>query len=542
MTAVRKKLRRRRRPLGLAAGLVALTAVLVFALGASPASLPGSVFEIDGPPTGANLRVDLPAPSLDWANVDESRREDRPTGPQDDSYQGGVKEDTACPDEVTGSIPNNKSDLKNFGAYVESEADGPGFLNLYWLRVNNPSGTTLMDFELNHSSTACPSGPNVVRTAGDLLIEYSIDQGGAVATITAREWTGSAWGEATPLPGQAIGTINLVPIPAAESDGLSTVPLAARTFGEMSLDLDFILDEGSCESFGSAMLKSRSSDAFNSQLKDFIRPISVNITNCGNVIIRKQTDPDGETALFDYDKSFPTDPASADSFQLADDGVQDYDNSVLIGSGYTVDEDLTTLPTGWEFVNLDCSASSAGTDYVVTDANVTFDIGIGDTLDCTYNNRLQQGAILVTKTRKHAAEGPGDHPHAGVDFTVDGVTIATDANGEACFDGLDFGSYTVHETTPAGYHGEADKTVVVDNNATCDDDPFGGEEVAFHNTPLTNVTLNVDSQIDGGTASVIVCNGVETLTDADGDAIVSLPDLEPTAPAVTVTCTVVVDP
>jgi hypothetical protein len=538
MTRVRKELRRRRRPIGLATALVSLVGVLLFAIGAMTASLPGSVFEIDGPPTGANLRVDLPAPSLDWANVAETRREDRPTGQLDDSYQGGVKEDTACPGEVTGSIPNNKSDLKNFGAYVESEADGPGFLNLYWLRVNNPSGTTLMDFELNHSSTACASGPNVVRTVGDLLIEYAIDQGGAVATISAREWTGSEWGPPIPLPGQAIGTINLVPIPAAETDGLSTDPLAARTFGEMSLDLDFIFDEGSCESFGSAMLKSRSSDAFNSQLKDFIRPISVNITNCGNVIIRKQTDPDGETALFDYNKSFPTDPASADSFQLADDGVQDYEDTVLIGSGYTVDEDLTTLPTGWEFVNLDCSASSAGTDYVVTDANVTFDIGIGDTLDCTYNNRLQQGAILVTKTRKHAAEGSGDHPHAGVDFTVDGVTIATDANGQACFDGLGFGSYTVHETTPAGYHGEADKTVVVDNNATCDDDPFGGEEVAFHNTPLTNIVITVDSQIDGGTASTIDCDGTVSGTDPNGDGGQTHNDLEPG----TYTCTVVVDP
>jgi len=547
MTAVRKKLRRRRRPLGLAAGLVALTAVLVFALWASPASLPGSVFEIDGLPTGANLRVDLPAPSLDWANVDESRREDRPTGQLDDSYQGGVKEDTACPGEVTGSIPNNKSDLKNFGAYVESEADGPGFLNLYWLRVNNPSGTTLMDFELNQSSTACPSGPNVVRTQGDLLIEYAIDQGGAVATISAREWTGSEWGPPIPLPSQAIGTINLVPIPAAETDGLSTDPLAARTFGEMSLDLDFIFDEGSCESFGSAMLKSRSSDAFNSQLKDFIRPVPVNVTNCGNVIIRKQTDPDGETALFDYDKSFPTDPASDDEFQLADDGVQDYENTVLIGSGYTVDEDLTTLPAGWEFVSLDCSASSADTEFVVTDANVTFDIGVGDTLDCTYNNRLQQGAILVTKTRKHAAEGPGDHPHAGVDFTVDGVTVTTNADGEACFDGLSFGSHTVHESVPAGYHGEDDKTVDVQSNATCDDDPFVGNTVTFHNTPLTNVSVSVDSQVDGGTASEMSCvdsdgNVTSDSTGADGDGSVSVPDLEPTAPGVTLTCTITVDP
>ena len=24
----------------------------------------------------------------------------------------------------------------------------------------------------------------------------------------------------------------------------------------------------------------------------------------------------------------------------------------------------------------------------------------------------EKGAILITKTRKHAADGPGDHPHA----------------------------------------------------------------------------------------------------------------------------------
>ena len=241
-------------------------------------------------------------------NVDNSSQPDAPTGQNDDSYKGGVKEDTVCPDEVTGSIPNNKSDLKRYLVYQEPEADGPGFLNLGWIRVSDPSGTTLMDFELNHSATPCPNGPNVVRTEGDLLIEYAITQGGAVANITAREWSGTAWGTADPLPTQAIGTINLVSIPANQTGGESTVPLAARTFGEMSLDLDFIFDDESCESFGSTQLKSRSSDAFNSQLKDFIRPIPVNISNCGQVIIRKETDPDGATDLFNFDKSFPTDP------------------------------------------------------------------------------------------------------------------------------------------------------------------------------------------------------------------------------------------
>jgi prealbumin domain-containing protein len=141
--------------------------------------------------------------------------------------------------------------------------------------------------------------------------------------------------------------------------------------------------------------------------------------------------------------------------------------------------------------------------------------------------------------RKHAADGPGDHPQSGVDFTVNGVTKTTDANGQACFDGLTFGSYTVHETTPAGYSGEADKTVVVDNTAKCTDSPFGGETVTFHNTPLTNITLSVDSQIDGGTSSTIDCGGGATgTTGPNGDGSVSRNNLAPG----TYTCTVVIDP
>jgi Prealbumin-like fold domain len=531
MTAVRKSLRRRRKPIGFVTGLVALAAVLVFAIGANTASLPGSNFEIDDPPSGSNFTVDLPdPPSLDWNNVDNSSQPDRPTGQTDDSYKGGVKEDTSCPDEVTGSIPNNKSDLKTYLAYQETEADGPGFLNLGWIRVSDPSGTTLMDFELNHSSTPCANGPNVIRTPGDLLIEYAITQGGAVANITAREWSGSAWGPATPLPGQAIGTINLVPIPANQTGGESAVPLAARTFGEMSLDLDFIFDEGTCESFGSTQLKSRSSDAFSSQLKDFIRPIPINLTNCGNVIIRKQTDPDGESQLFDYTKAFPTDPASSDTFQLADGDVQDYEDSVLIGSGYTVDEDVANLPDGWEFVNLDCSASSADTDYTVTDANVTFDLAVGDTLDCTYNNRMQQGAIEITKQRKHAADGGGLHPHEGVEFTITGgnlpaggTVVTTDADGIACLDSLAFATdYVVTEEVPAGYvSDDAVKEATVDTNSDCGD---GNEApVSFVNTPLTDLSVVATGQVEGGTQSSIVC--VDASNDEDiGNSPVPLSD------------------
>ena len=141
----------------------------------------------------------------------------------------------------------------------------------------------------------------------------------------------------------------------------------------------------------------------------------------------------------------------------------------------------------------------------------------------------------------------GDHPQAGVDFTVTGVTKATDANGKACFDGLAFDSYTVHESTPSGYKGEADKTVNVDNKASCDGaggaTSTTGEQVTFHNMPLSDNTVSFNSQVSGGTAATIKCIGL-TADPADGtpaafdDTSETFKNLEPG----TYNCKVVVDP
>jgi hypothetical protein len=127
-----------------------------------------------------------------------------------------------------GSIPNNKSDLKTFGVYTEPGT--PGFLHLFWTRVQEPSGTTLMDFELNQSSTDCGHGVNPVRTEGDLLIEYRIEQGGATATLKIREWSGSAWGPAQDLTaiGAATGTINSSAIPVRSLMAWQRPPRSAR--------------------------------------------------------------------------------------------------------------------------------------------------------------------------------------------------------------------------------------------------------------------------------------------------------------------------
>jgi hypothetical protein len=207
------------------------------------------------------------------------------------------------------------------------------------------------------------------------------------------------------------------------------------------------------------------------------------------------------------------------------------------------------VPAGWNLTSETCS-----------DGSDPQSIGLsgGETVTCTFVNARERGAIDITKMRKHAADGPGPHPHAGVTFTVTGgelpaagVTAVTDANGRACIDNLVLssfvGTYTVTETVPTGYvSDDEEQTVSVTAEASgCGNEPAADADLAFNNTPLTNVTVSVDSQVNGGTASTMECDDDDNTsgsTGANGDGSITVEDLEPTAPAITLTCTITIDP
>jgi Prealbumin-like fold domain len=562
------------RPVLMIVFALALVASAAFpALAAHPeASLSPSNFEID---VDANLKVeDADPPSLDWANVVEARATDRVNGTGDNSYSGGVKEDTVCPSQTTDSIPPNKSDLLSFHVYREAgSGTHPGFLNLAWSRVSEPSGTTLMDFEFNQSSTNCGSGPNKVRMAGDLLIEYAIDQGGARADITAREWTGTAWGPTADLdvPSTtcggnpcAAGTINTSPIPAAESDELiETGQKNARTFGEAQIDLRLIFEPNKCTSFGSAMLKSRSSDSFTSQLKDFVAPVSINLQNCGQVIIRKETIPDGDTTtLFDFDKAFTTDPTSLNEFSLKDGESKDFGKTVVFGTGYTVSEDLVAAAAdNYALDDIDCSVTgraSVGVTPTINEATGTVTFAIDsdtDVLDCTFYNELQVGALRILK---NSTKG-GAVSNAGAVFSYDGSSVtdggATDEDtdtGEVCVSGLPAGDYTVNETSaPPGYGGasQEDLTVTVTTGTNCtDNQPTGSGEVTFTNAPLADVQVRFRDGGSGETsvaeADIYCDNTGVTVDDADTtwDETRTYEGIEIDPSPRTIECTIIIDP
>lgn len=539
-----------RRPLVVAAGLLLIFSGLV----ASPAqashpevSLPGSNFEID---TNANLKLDDPAPSIDWASVTgEPRKADKDTGATDDSFGQGTKEDTAVPSVVDGSIPPNKSDLLNFGVYLETTPTAK-FLHMFWHRVQEPSGTTNMDFEFNQSSTTSSNNVTPVRTAGDLLVQYDLSQGGTNPVLFLSRWVTSGatsqceasnalpcWSDKLNLTSQAnaTGSINTTAIPAADSDGLGNV--SARTFGEATINFSAIVGNAGCVGFGSAYLKSRSSDAFTAALKDFIAPLATNISNCGSVKIIKTDDATPAALLsgaaFDLVKDNPpvgVAPGAEDtvvSSCVTNASGECNFTSILQGEYWVVE---TAPPTGHDLATPPYQHVTVTADTVVT---------------VTFVDPRQRGAILITKTRKHVALGAGNHPHAGVTFTVNGVSKVTNAAGQACFDGLLFASYGVTETVPANYaaDGATTKNVVVNNNATCAGSPYVGETVAFGNTPLSTITVSFSSQVPGGTAAQISCTGLaanppDGTPSAFDDTSESFQNLLPG----TYTCTVVVDP
>lgn len=500
-----------------------------------------------------NIREDVGDP-LDWESIIEIRKNDLEYGQLDDSFSQGTKEDTENPSIEFGSIPPNKSDLETFGMYVENNNNGK-FLHIYWTRVQEPSGTTNMDFEFNQN--VCPNdcslnGITPTRTEDDLLIVYELARGGIVPTISILKWlTGvnggvceagnsyPCWGSRMVLGVNAVGSVNTNFIFASETDGISNVGLDPFTFGEATIDLSLIFDSSKCVTFGSVYLKSRSSDSFTSALKDFIPPQSISLSNCAVVTIRKVTEP-ASNIEFEYITNLDTDPQISNMFSLMD-GESITISNALIGTGYNVTEMMTD---GWILDRIECTNSNVNVT-IHDSGTILFDIASSnDVVDCTYYNEKLTGAIKIEKYRKHAESGLGElHPQSNVEFVVtndDGydMLVVTDENGMYCIDNLDLDrEYNITEMVPDNYvpDGDISKVVYLDHVSTCDDSD-NNAIVEFINVPLTSITVTVNSQVIGGTISRIECGS--NVVDYEENPVLVLNDLLPD----TYVCTIIVDP
>ncbi len=590
----------------------------------------------------------------------------------DNALGQGAKEDNPCPTVVTGSIPPNKDDLSRFYINVEQITNSSGkkliFLYLAWERTNL-LGSAHMDFELNQSKGLCGNGVTALRSAGDMLVDFDFG-GSGIPVLTVHRWITSGnpatdcqasttlpcWNVAQTLSGsEAEAAVNSAPVVDNNNPG-APFTLAGNTknginstFGEAGIDMtdSGIFPQNVCTDFGQVSLKSRSSgSSFDSEMKDFIAPIPISISNCGQLKIVKVTDPspDPTNSSFSFTVNGTlTNTSLPKTFSVLNGGSDT--ETVFAGSGYSAVEN-TPLPTGWDFVTASCDNGSgtlsgntlsnisvaidtlttctfrnraratlivqkitddgngsfsftsntlSGAPFTLTTTAAgsaglasqtfsnllpgTFDVaetvpanwnlvssscsngnpvsaivlGAGQTVTCTFHDARQRGSIQITKLQKFASLGTGDHPESGVTFTITGgelpaggVSATTGSNGIACVSGLVLsafvGNYTVTETVPAGYNADnGPATVIVSTQSSCGD----GHEalVSFHNTPLTDLTVTINSEVAGGTSSTIVCTQNTTTiasgsTGTNGNGSVSATGLMPG----TYTCTVVIDP
>src|SRR5437773_225676 len=530
----------------------------------------------------------------------------------DTGFKGGTKQDDNCPGVIGTSSPN-KDDLKRIYIATKSVTGFPSpntthvFLELAWVRIaqNTTSPSAHVGFEINQSKTACGAASDglVQRTAGDLLFVYDFE-GSSTSnpSLTFRRWVTSAtstceigsdsppcWGTATNLSASGFaetkvntfGSVLDTAGPAANPPGET---LGTNEFGEAGADLTndgIFTSSGPCLSFGQTEGVSRSSgNSGSAAMEDLVGPGLFELSNCGEVVIKKHTDPRGVDKNFSYSTDIPSAGTNAATFSKAvdstgppttftlnDSGNTTGDNSVnteditnVKPGSYTVNE---TLPGGWLLESLVCTTGGAQDATTPTQADIT--VAQGATVTCTYTNQQQLGAIKISKiSSKPAATAlSGAHfelctnngpytvanPCAPAKTGSDDLVSGTD--GSVCVDNLGFATYYVTEkAAPTGYSIDDATThsVAVSHKAKCSDTSFGGESLTFKDTPLTDLTITVTSEATGGTKSRITCvdsasadigNSPQPSATTFGDPEnVTANGLKPG----TYTCTVIIDP
>jgi hypothetical protein len=426
--------------------------------------------------------------TTDWQNVKNlSHGIDLLSGTGDNSFGQGTKEDNASVTVVSGSIPPNKSDLTRFYEASETGTNNHNFLYLAWER-SNVLGSANMDFEINQATTPAlgSPGPHVInRTAGDLLVTFDFTNGGGRPTLSLLTWLTAAagntasqcfsgstlpcWGKHQTLNGtDSIGAVNnLGPVtdPLFPTSPNYLNPVPALQFGETAIDLTAagVFPPGTCKAFGSAFLKSRASASFTAEVKDFIAPIPVNIANCGEIKIIKQTDPRGQNKVFSFTSASAPLPQSSTaggvtcpgkstagvqadgSFCLNDTGNANktpgstdpaqnstgntIDETAVPQGTYTVSEGA--VPGGFTFESLTCTADT-GSGSTVTTANKTATINLSPLglVTCVYVNQLNT-ATLATQVSNAGPVFPGAAVHDTA--TVTGNQASETPSGTVTF-------------------------------------------------------------------------------------------------------------
>ena len=534
--------------------IVGMTALSMAMLGLvavfSPAVADDGPYSIDG----------TVPDSASFAELDDPEGNVKELGPKNSNVTKiGVIHDAATP-MLDLTNPNAQVDLRR--AWLDTAKDqttGDDWLYFAWERDKNTgSGFIAYEFMQADAPEACAydtatnaeliadCNPWANRQAGDFMILW--DQQGGSTDLYLRTWS------------EVNGNLVLSPPGDPLDDSVSEAAYGAGGFrGEAAVNLtDTIFDTEDCISFANTIPSTVTGNSDTADYKDTILKQAPPITNCGTVIIRKVTvpTPDPTDSTFDYTTTGGLDPAT---FDLTDGENQDYGANVQAGEYSVTEEDPGA---NFALTDLDCSASDDGNGSTITPdletATVDFDLAAGDTVDCTYTNTLQVGALKILK--QSTKSGNPLVSNAGAVFSYDSSSVTDngtgdqdDTAGEVCVAGLVQGDYTVNETSPPDGYGDAaasqaDQTVTVVAGTNCTDNlPGAGATATFTNPPLADIQVNFR---DGGSGETSIdsmsCTNTGTTadtSDVDGwDDSVTHTDIPINPSPREIVCTITIDP
>jgi hypothetical protein len=599
--------RRRRYQLAALFSVVALLALIAVPNALAVLTGSPSKFESGNDPTIGlgNMTVDTTGNS-DWVTVADGLHPayvhltDVVSSGTDDSFTPGQKQDTTCP-TVTGHSNPPKDDFSDIASYTETASNGDVYLYGATIRFT-ANGNASENIELKQGTSGfCPGSTTLLaRTNGDKLLAIDYLGGGKAVQFHVLTWVTAVgapcnvsndvspcWGATVvTLDGTtAEGGVNATAITAANNP-ISGVALVAGQFAEFGVNLTAsgIIGSTACAAFAQTVWESRSSgSSFVSSTKDIVIETHP-ITNCGEIVIIKRSNPRG----VDQNFSFTSDIAGSELTCVADSTpdsftLNDKDANVTPpaaphdSSGNT--EDCTKVPagtyhvtelaepTGFAFGSLVCTTGGVR-DGTTQTAIIT--LNPGDVVTCVYTNNQQFGAIKILK---NSTKGGGAVTNAGAVFSYDNgagssgsVTDTTDgtlgdentAIGAVCVSGLVAGTtYTVLETSPpAGYGGgttldsTADAVAGTDCTTTL---PGTGGTVTYTEPPLSDLQVRFRDGGSGETSATISCEsptGTVLTPDTTGTtgwglnpppSGITRTYLGLTAPR-TVTCTITIDP
>jgi hypothetical protein len=555
-----------------AAAVVAMGVFIASAFGVLAGS-PSNFEAKDG-----NMIVNT-AGNHDWKNVNFFHLSDIAASTSDDSFVSGQKQDAPCPD-VEGHKNPPKDDFTDVASYSDTNttAASPQYLHtfLYGATIRYAAnGNASENVELKQGLNGTCTNGLLARTTGDKLIAIDYLGGGSSVQFNVLTWIDGTdannptcfvgndlppcWGavKQTLSSSAAEGLASQSAISAANNP-ISGQDLVAGQFAEFGVDLTAagiipLPTAGTaCKAFPQTVWESRASgSSFVSTTKD-VSVENHTISNCAEIKIIKQTNPRGIDKTFSFTSNLLPDTqaggvacttggsagvAADGSFCLNDAGnagktlgsttvANNSTGNTVVESNlnpgtYTITEGAD--PSGFAFASATCT----GGGTTVSGKTVTVNLAIGATVVCVYQNNQQTGALKIIKKSVKTA----GTPLAGAKFSIKdpsgnalaGSPFTTDSNGVICKDGLTaLGDYKVQETAaPTGYDidDSTEHTVtVVASNAKCSDTTFTGQSLSFTDTPLTDLSAHVESQVSGGTKSSITCTN-----DSGGTSIGNSP-------------------